>query len=308
MNHDLHEAAAERIRRGEPFVRATVVWRRGPSSGQQGSGALIGPDGEVEGFLGGACAAPAVVRESMRALIDGEPRLMFLGPEAELDSRRREGVLCVPISCGSEGALEVYLEPVLPRPHLVVVGASPAVEALVAMAGALGWRAGSVDDPDRLASAGVGPGTMVVVASQGRYDEAALEAALATEAAYVGLVSSRRRAESVLGYLGQRGVAEADLARVRAPAGLDLGRIAHREIAVAIMAELVERRAAGAVGAGPPPPAVEEAVDPVCGMIVDVATAAHRLERDGHTWYFCGAGCRAAFEADPERVAAALRA
>src|SRR5262245_30771654 len=196
MTHHLHEAAGERVRRGEPFVRATVVWRRAPSSGQQGSGALIAPDGSVEGFLGGACAEPAVVREALLALEDGSPRLMFLGPEAELDARRREGVVCIPIACGSEGALEVYLEPVLPRPHLVVAGGSPAVAALVAMAGALGWRASAVDGPD-VAAAGAGPASMVVVASQGRYDEAAVESALATEAAYVGLVASRRRAEAV---------------------------------------------------------------------------------------------------------------
>jgi xanthine dehydrogenase accessory factor len=303
VTHDLHEAAGERARRGEPFVRATVVWRRAPSSGQQGSGALIGPDGTVEGFLGGACAEPSVVREALRALEDGAPRLMFLGPEAELDARRREGVVCVPIACGSEGALEVYLEPVLPRPHLVVAGGSPAVEALAAMARALGWRAQVYDGPD-LAEAGAGPGSMVVVASQGRYDEAALESALATEAAYVGLVASRRRADDVLGYLRQRGASEQDLFRVHAPAGLDLGPIAHREIAVAILADLVRLRAAGALGAGPASQARESALDPVCGMSVEVVGARHRLERDGRSWYFCSAGCMAAFEADPGRVRA----
>ncbi len=303
MTHDLHEQAGERVRRGEAFVSATVVWRRGPSSGQQGSRALIGPDGTVTGFLGGACAEPIVVRESLRALEDGEPRLLFLGPEAELDSRRREGITCVPISCDSEGALELYLEPVLPRPHLVAVGGSPAVGALVAMAGALGWRAVALDGPD-LSAAGIGPGSMVVVATQGHYDEGALEAALATEAAYVGLVASRRRAATVLGYLRQRGVSDASLARVQAPAGLDLGPVAHDEIAVSILADLVRRRAAGELGARPVAVAREEALDPVCGMTVEVATARHRLERDGRTWYFCCAGCLAAFESDPERVAA----
>jgi xanthine dehydrogenase accessory factor len=136
------------------------------------------------------------------------------------------------------------------------------------------------------------------VATQGHYDEAALEQALATGAAYVGLVASRRRAESVLGYLRQRGVPEEDLARVHAPAGLDLGRVAPEEIAVAIAGEIVRLRAEGALRTAAPaaaPPAT--AVDPVCGMYVDVARSRHRLERDGEVVHFCCAGCLAAYEA-----------
>jgi xanthine dehydrogenase accessory factor len=282
---------------------ATVVWRRAPSSGREGSKALIGADGVVEGFIGGACAEPAVVREALRALEDGRPRLMFLGPERELEGRGRDGIVAVPIACGSEGALEVYLEPVLPSPHLVILGRSPAARALAGMADTLGWRTEAIDAPD-LSHAGVTAATLVVVASQGHYDEPALEAVLATGAAYVGLVASRRRAEDVLGYLRQRGVSEAALARVRAPAGLDLGAVAHEEIAVAILAELVELRAAGRLAAGTVVAAPATAVDPVCGMDVDVAVSAHRLEREGRTWHFCSAACMARFAADPERVPA----
>ncbi|HYU92835.1 MAG TPA: XdhC family protein, partial [Actinomycetota bacterium] len=227
----------------------------------------------------------------------------------------------VPIACQSEGALEVYVEPVVPQPHLVVIGRSPAVAALASMAGALGWRTVVVDDGGDpgdypaagrvvtsldLEEAGVTDRSWIVVATQGHYDEDALVRALATSAGYVGLVASRNRAKAVTGYLRDRGVSEESLARVRAPAGLDLGRVSHEEIAVAIMAELVRDRVAAVehrqVSLASPPR--HEAVDPVCGMEVDVATARHRSTHEGRTYYFCSAGCRERFEADPARFAA----
>jgi xanthine dehydrogenase accessory factor len=147
---------------------------------------------------------------------------------------------------------------------------------------------------------GIDERSFVVVATQGHYDEDALERALATEAGYVGLVASRKRADAVLGYLRDRGVAEGALERVHAPAGIDLGRIAHEEIAVAILAELVRERAAGHLEAAPPAeiPTHEE-LDPVCGMTVDVATARYRSVHDGTTYYFCSAGCLKRFEEEP---------
>jgi xanthine dehydrogenase accessory factor len=303
-------------------VLATVVWRRAPSSGKLGSKALIAPDGTVRGWLGGACAEPAVVQESMRALRDGSPRLMFLGPPEELEARKRDGILAVPIACQSQGALEVYLEPMMPTPELVAIGRSPAAEALTAMARALGWRTVAVDEggaaknhPDAdlvvgtldLESAGVTDRSYVVVATQGHYDELALERALAADPAYVGLVASRSRAESVLGYLRDRGVSEDRLRRVHAPAGLDLGPVAPDEIAVAILAEIVRLRAAGELrqeAAG----TAEHVVDPVCGMAINPSSTPHRAEHDGRTYHFCSAGCQEAFEADPGAYLAEQRA
>ena len=233
MNADVLAFANDLSRRGRPFVLATVVWRRAPSSGKEGSTALITADRRVHGWLGGACAEPTVIGEALRALEEGTPRLLFLGPPEELAARAREGVVTVPIACQSEGALEVYVEPVLPQPHLVVIGRSPAVGTLASMAGALGWRTVVVDEgglaedypgADRvltsleLADADVTDRSVIVVATQGHYDEAALEAALATPAAYVGLVASRRRADAVLGYLRDRGASD-DAARPRPRAG-----------------------------------------------------------------------------------------
>ncbi|HEX6230871.1 MAG TPA: XdhC family protein [Actinomycetota bacterium] len=318
MKPEVLELAAELSRRGEPFVLATVVWRRAPSSGKEGSTALITPDRRVRGWLGGACAEPTVIREALKALEEGTPRLLFLGPPEELAARGRDGVVTVPIACQSEGALEVHVEPVLPQPQLVVIGRSPAVGTLASMAGALGWRTVVIDDggvPEDypgagrvltgldLEPAGITERSFVVVATQGHYDEDALERALATPAAYVGLVASGKRAASVLGYLRDRGVPEDALTRVHAPAGLDLGRVAHEEIAVAILAELVRERAAGALAGAMPPAETprHEELDPVCGMTVEVATARYRTVHDGHTYYFCSAGCLQRFEEDPAR-------
>jgi xanthine dehydrogenase accessory factor len=324
VNRELLELAADLHRRHRPFVMATVVWARGPSSGKQGGAAIIESDGTVHGWIGGACAEPAVLREARRVMNDGDPRLMYLGPADELDGHTRDGVVTVPIACSSEGALEVFMEPVLPEPHVVVVGSSPAVATLARLLDAMDWRATVVADgdvpglPDRtrvvpalaeMDAVDIDDTTAVVVASQGHYDEPALEVALRTAAPYVGLVASARRAETVLGYLRDRGFSEEDLRRIHTPAGLDLGHIEHREIAVAVLAQLVAIRASGGIGG---PATVEAAapataLDPVCAMTVEVEGARFVSVYGGETYYFCCPGCQKTFEQEPASYAGASR-
>ncbi|MFO7549566.1 MAG: XdhC family protein [Acidimicrobiia bacterium] len=288
---DAIDRAARLREAGRPFALATVTWRRGPSSGRVGSKAIVHPDGTVEGWMGGACAEPTLVAEALGAMTDGRSRLLVLG-----EHDHRDGVVQVPMACSSEGAMEVYVEPVLPAPHLHVIGRSPMTATLRGLAEVLGWRVTAVDDP---AAEGVGPGSFVVVATQGHYDEPALEAALATEAAYVGLVASAKRASNVFEWLREQGVDEARIARVRAPAGLDLGPTEHQEVAVAILAELVALRstAAPSVAVAVNPPA--QAIDPVCEMTVDPATARWSTTHDGVEYFFCAPGCLKTFERDP---------
>jgi xanthine dehydrogenase accessory factor len=317
------EEAGELTRRGEAFALATVVWRQGPSSGQQGARAIITASGELRGWIGGACAEPAVIREARAVIAEGVPKLLLLGPPEAFPGAAQsggqaaggvpEGMTFVPISCQSEGALEVYIEPVLPAPHLVIVGRSPMAHTLADLARALGWRTALLDGPE-FSAADADENSMVVVATQGHGDEEAIEQAVAARPAYLGLVGSAKRGAAVLGYLADRGVPQDQLDRVHVPAGLDLGRTAHREIAVAILAELVRLRAAGQVSGGAPArygkeeageaeragsggPA--EAVDPVCGMTVAAGRSSFPLEYQGVTYYFCCAGCRQAFESDP---------
>jgi xanthine dehydrogenase accessory factor len=306
------EQAGELTRRGEAFALATVVWRQGPSSGQQGSRAIITAAGELHGWIGGACAEPAVIREARQVITEGSPRLLLLGSPEQFPSTGQpgggtrsgqpvpEGVSVVPIACQSEGALEVYIEPVLPTPHLVIVGRSPMAHTLADLARALGWRAALIDGPD-FSAADADERSMVVVATQGHGDEEAVTEAVAARPAYLGMVGSRRRGAAVLGYLADRGVPQDQLDRVRVPVGLDLGKTTHQEIAVAILAELVQLRASGALAADEPAPAhrAAEAVDPVCGMTVTAGRPGRPLEYEGVTYHFCSAGCRSAFENDP---------
>jgi xanthine dehydrogenase accessory factor len=308
---DVLEEMGELTRRGEAFALATVVWRQPPSSSQPGARAIITADGELRGWIGGACAEPVVIREAQRVIAEGTARLLLLGTPDQFGGAVPDGMTVIPISCQSEGALEIYVEPVVPAPHLVVIGGSPMARTLASLAGVLGWRTDLVDGPD-FATDSADQRSMIVVATQGHDDEDVLTRAVAARPAYLGLVGSRRRGATVLGYLAERGVPKEELDRVRVPAGFDLGKTTHQEIAVAILAELVQLRASGALSrsqawgaAAAAKPgsrtltAPAEAVDPVCGMTV--ATASSRaLRHDGADCYFCCAGCRQAFEQDPD--------
>ncbi|HZO49888.1 MAG TPA: XdhC family protein [Gaiellaceae bacterium] len=285
------QEAARRSAAGEAYVLATVVRVERPASTRRGDRALVTADGAVYGWIGGACSEPIVVREALRALQQGDARLVRIGPPGS-DVPVPEGVVLAQSSCASEGTVEVLLEPGRPRPLLAVVGESPAARTLAELARTIGWRV--VTTVERGADA-------VVVATMGRGDEEALAAALAQGVGYVGLVASARRAGVVLAALRERGLGEESLARVRSPAGLDLGPSSQEEIAVAVLAELVAWRHAS--------PRVEtllaEAADPVCGMTVPIEGAVETAVHAGETYYFCNPHCRARFEADPARYAGA---
>jgi xanthine dehydrogenase accessory factor len=299
------QQAADLARRGEPFALATVVWRQGPSSSQQGARAIITAGGELHGWIGGACAEPVVMREAQEVIATGAARLLLLGSPDQFgyageDAEQPAGMTFVPISCHSEGALEVFIEPMLPVPHLVVIGTSPMASTLAELARALGWQVDLTAGSDFTAGDAT-ERSLVVVATQGHDDEAVLERAVAARPAYLGLVSSKRRGAGVLGYLAERGADPEQLANVRVPAGLDLGRTTHQEIAVAILAELVQVHA-GTARATPPAgeaSSAERATDPVCGMTVEIGRASRRTDYQRTTYYFCGAGCQQAFENDP---------
>lgn len=275
---------------GRPFALATVVSVRRPASARRGDRGIVTQDGRLVGWVGGACSEPAVVREALRAIAEGTTRLLRICPPGSSDGG--EGVVVAESSCASEGTVEVLVEPQLPRPLLAVVGDSPAAVTLRDLAAAIGWRV-TADLEDGAEA--------VVVATMGRGDADALDAALATPAGYVGLVASAKRASVELAALRERGLDEAALARVRSPAGLDLGPLTQPEIAVAVLAELVAwRHQREPVGELP-----VEAVDPVCGMTVAVGVDTPSAEHDGTTYWFCCPGCRGRFVRDPAKFLAA---
>lgn len=298
---DVFGQADEMSRRGEEFALATVVWRQGPSSGQVGSRALITASGQLYGWIGGACAEPVVVRQAQRVIVERKPTLLLLGAPDQGGTPVPDGMVSVAISCQSEGAMQVYIEPVIATPHVTVVGRSPMAHTLAGLALALGWRSEVIDGPD-FSAADLTARSIVVIATQGHGDEEAIEQAVSAFPTFVGLVASRKRGEALIGLLADRGVPRHLLDRVRVPVGLDLGHTSHREIAVAILGELVQRRAAGEFVPAPAQSAaatIAEALDPVCGMTVRADESSHPFEHDGVTYYFCCAGCRKRFAKNP---------
>ena len=297
------EKASQLADRGVQFALATVVWRQAPSSGHQGARAIITAEGEIHGWIGGACAEPVVIREGQRVIAEGHPQLILLGEPGEF-GHVPEGMISVPMACQSEGALQLYIEPVLSTPRMLVVGRSPMATTLVELAIVLGWRAELVDSAHFTAEK-IEPSSIVIVATQGHDDEDTLETAVGAGPAFVGLVASQRRGESVLGYLRDRGVPEERLQRVKVPVGLDLGHTSHTEIAVAVLAELVALKAKGEFAASPgelqSASAPLTAIDLVCGMTVTADESSRPYEYEGTTYYFCAPGCRAAFEREPEK-------
>jgi xanthine dehydrogenase accessory factor len=283
---DLLERAAELRRAGEPFVLATVVRSLKPASARPGDRALLLANNTTVGWVGGGCVHTSIEREAAQALADGTPRLVRLSPEPH----QEDGIVSYPMTCHSGGTLEIYLEPVLPAPELVVLGESPVAEALAAMAAPLGVRLRTSLD---LIST---PVAWVVAAGMSSdEDHPAARAALERGIPYVAMVASRRRTDAFVAELRAAGFAEAIIGRLKSPAGLDIGAATGPEIALSILAEVVQRRRAAGIPTVVQARTDDLAIDPICGMEVDPATAKWSAEKDGLTYYFCAPGCRRAF-------------
>src|SRR5712672_3337484 len=248
----------------ETFVLATVVRTVSVTAAKAGAKAIIRPDGTiVAGWIGGGCARGAVLKAAREALADGEPRMVSVQPQdllAELGVKpgeNRDGIRFASNMCPSQGTMDIFVEPVLPHPSLVILGASPVAMSLAAQARQLGYHVtlaapsadlSAVPDADTLVDGYAlcelnQARRFVVVSTQGKGDEAALRTAIATEAEYHAFVGSRRKMAALREKLIAEGVDASALDRVKAPAGLDLGAITPEEIAMSILVEItVERR------------------------------------------------------------------
>jgi len=273
-----------------PFVHATVVRAQEPTSARPGDDAVILGDGTIEGFVGGHCAEGSVRSAALTALADGQTLLLRVLPEGEEPfPETARGARVVVNPCLSGGALEIFLEPQLPAPLLMVVGTTPITSALLAMAGPLGF----VGEKLTLGQA-VGGATAVVVASHGTGEPESIRAALDTGVPFIGLVASRKRGAGVL---DEMGLTDAERGRVRTPVGLDIGARTAEEIALSIMAELVRAVRVDRIKPAPIPDETVvtqpmQVIDPICGMTVVVgADTPHVHDADGDHW-FCGPGCR----------------
>jgi xanthine dehydrogenase accessory factor len=294
--------AGELAARREPFVYATVVRAQHPTSARAGDTALVLPGGEIQGFVGGNCVESSVREYAARVLASGEPLLLRVMP-GEPSHRTEEGAVDVSNPCLSGGAIEIFLQPRIPAPRVVVVGAAPVAQALAALGAGVGF---DVELADGEAAQPRPDDAALIVASHGKAEEGVLEAALRAGVPYVALVASEARGAAVLDSLGVDDVLRS---RVYTPAGLQLGARTPGEIALSILAQLVQERAAARAHAGtggvpaPSTPQPKTAVDPVCGMTVPAVESTLHFEHDGVTVYFCSPGCRAAFRKDPEHYA-----
>jgi len=270
MTSDILDLAAQRQSKGEAFALATVVRTLDVTAAKAGAKALIGQDGSIsEGWIGGGCARAAVLKAAREAMADGKARLVSIQPRDLLEAQgvapgqARGGIEFANNSCPSQGTMDVFVEPVLPKPTLLVLGASPIAVSLAALAPAMGFVvvvAAARDDLGRFDAAArkiegfVAPAldarhAYVVVSTQGAGDRAALKAAATAEARYVAFVGSRRKAAKLRDDLAADGISRAKLDAIKAPAGLDIGAITTEEIALSILAEMVMARRAGRVSA-----------------------------------------------------------
>lgn len=306
--------------RGIPFVLATVVRSEAPTSAKPGAKAVIDVDGEIEGWIGGGCVQPVVVATARKALRDGQPRLIRISPNKNADGE--QGIIDFGMTCHSGGTLDIFIDPVVQPPALLVIGASPAAVSLTELASRSGFEvtaafpgadrelfpdARYVVDSLEVTQLPGGKPSFVVVATQGKRDEAGLEAALASGAGYITFIASRRKADKLREYLADRGHGNDRIEAIVSPAGLDIGAVTPQEIAVSVLAALVRQRR------GHPGETMDQesgkvskefAVDPICRMTVDIATAEYRSEYRDKVYYFCCAGCQHRFEKQPEAYVA----
>ena len=306
--------AAELRSRGASFAVALVVRFEAPVSGKPGDKAIIYPDGRIWGWIGGGCSQPVVVKEALKALAEGTPRLVRITPSPSPGSE--PGVVDYSMTCHSGGSLDIYIEPVLPKPHLVILGRSLVAQTLASLAKTIHFvvsviapgasresfpTADAIHEELDLGPISVTPQTYLVVSTQGECDEEALERALSVEAPYVAFVASQPKREKIFEYLCERGIPSERLNRVHAPAGLPIGAVSPEEIAVSILAQIVQvsRSKPKPMPALSLPIVTVEAKDPICGMLVKPSQARYQSEYRERTFYFCSARCKQTFDKDP---------
>ncbi len=303
-NDELLDLARELNGRRQPYALVTVVRAVAPTSAFVGAQAIVLPDGTLHGWIGGGCAKGVVVGAAQDAIRVGEPRLVRISNneiQSEPDVEQHT------MSCASNGTIELFIQPYSRESALCVLGDTPAADEARFLAARIRMRV--VESPDEA--------PVVLVATQGQGDEDALERALRSRAAHVLMIASRRKADKLREVMRMRGLDEACLARLTAPAGPDAGAKAPGEIAlvaiVGVLAILRGRAQAVDISVGQsaepgPKAAVGRFVNPVCGTAVDTAAPKHVEEFEGTAYYFCCDCCWTAFRENPAKYAAIHRA
>jgi len=316
------ETVQELKKKNEPFALAVVVRRDAPSSGKVGDKALIRRSGQLEGWIGGGCVSGIVLKEALDAIRSGKARLVRIGKHL-VDSQIQEGVMEYKMTCQSEGTVEVFIEPVLPQPHLVVIGKSEIAKSLVRIAMATGYRITGVgqdanlktyDKVDELithydlSGMKTSPASFIVIATQGENDEKALLESLKKDCSYIGFVASRKKMAAMSSYLIDAGVDPQKVERIHSPAGIDINAKLPDEVAISILAQIIQVKNSldvvvsfdqpGTTGGETAPSFY---INPVCGIPIDMNNPKHIIDYKGEKVYFCCDGCKVKFEKDPEK-------
>lgn len=301
------------------FAIALVVNREIPSSGKPGDKAIIQEDGKIIGWIGGGCTRGIVLKEAADALRDGKPRLVKIGSK-EKSEAKKTGVMEYQMTCQSGGAVEIYIEPILPRPQLVIMGKSHTAMSLCRIAKAMeypvhvfakGAENTAFPEADQIWETELKPdfiraNTCIAICTQGENDEAALIQALNSGAEYISLVASRRKANAVFNAVRKKGCTIDQIKKVKTPAGLDINAKLPEEVAISIIAEMIAfiRREPEVEETNQKEPKMNGSaniyINPVCGIPVEKSTAKHVIEHAGEQVYFCCDGCKVKFEATPE--------
>jgi xanthine dehydrogenase accessory factor len=299
MYEDFLKQASDLHSNDEPFAVATVVRCEAPTSGKPGDRAIITRDGKITGWIGGGCAQPIVIEEAGKSLKDGKSRLIRVSPT--VGAEPVDGITGFTMMCHSGGTLDIFIEPVLAKPHLLIFGRSPVAKTLELLGKALTYRV-TVIALENMESADIRitPQTAIIIATQGEDDEGALEQALSFDTSYVAFVASKKKWEAVSAFLQEKGLPEDRLKSVHVPAGLDIGAQTPEEIAVSILAQTIQARRKAQGPELPKLPVIEtlSEKDPVCGMMVNVP-AKYTSEFNGRKIYFCCAHCKSSFDKNP---------
>ena len=321
MFSDFLKEATRMQQGGEPFAIATVVRREHPTSGKPGDRAIIKKDGSISGWVGGGCTRGIILKEALASMQDGKPRLVAISSTPIHD--KKPGVMTYDMTCQGKGSVDVYVEPVLPKPHIVILGKSHIAMALNRLSSAMGYQVTvAADNTDvsgfpeanvistlaDLQNEDLSEVSCIVVSTQGDGDEPALKKALQSDAGYISFVSSRIKANAVFNTLRAMGVTTDQLKRIKTPAGLDINAKLPEEVAVSILAEIIAHLRAEAEEsietsdekeAVPTPEGFY--LNPVCNLPIEKSTAMHVVDYNGEKVYFCCNMCKVQFDKEPEK-------
>lgn len=318
MHNDFLKMAADLNAGKLPYATAIIVRRKIPSSGKPGDKAIITSDGKIHGWIGGGCTRGIVLKEALLSIQEGKPRLVSISPDAEPNTKSHSKTYTM--TCQSGGEVDIYIEPVLPRPHILLFGVSHIAMALAKLAKAMSYTVSCVNhSPDKTVfpdvdsivhidsfdKQQVDDNTYVVVCTQGEGDVDALYAAIQSAPNYLSFVASRKKANSIYKDLRAKGITFDQLKLIKSPAGKDIGAKLPEEVAISILAEIVEdlrnEQAQNEDASKLDINNDDFYLNPVCNIPIQKSTAKHVITYKEESVYFCCDGCKISFEKAPEK-------